>query len=152
MRSLLVLLLMTTTSIQPTTRQQADQATLVARAQEVVERLVSGDVEPLLPAFTEKMKAAADATYLRRLIPGLVAQVGAFKSQTAARFESQGVMRVVLVSCAFERATVEIRVAFDPVDRIGGLGIPPPKSTATYVAPSYVAPSAFRDEPITVDA
>ena len=132
--------------------QQADQAVLVTRAQEVVERLVSGEVEPLLPTFTEKMKAAIDANGLRRFIPNLVAQVGAFKSLTGTRFESQGVMRVVLVSCAFERANVEIRVAFDPVDRIGGLGHRPPESTATYSAPAYVTASAFRDEAFTVDA
>ena len=70
--------------------QQADQSVLVTRAQEVVERLVSGEVEPLLPAFTDKMKAAADANFLRKLIPRLAAQFGAFKSQTGARFESQG--------------------------------------------------------------
>lgn len=128
------------------------EAALVARAQEVVERLVSGDVEPLLPALTDKMKAAVNADFLRGLIPSLAAQVGAFKSQTGARFESQGVMRVVLVSCAFERANVEIRVAFDPTDRIGGLGVRPPESTVAYSAPAYVTPTAFRDEAVTVDA
>jgi dienelactone hydrolase len=130
--------------------QQPDQAVLVARAQDVVARLVSGDVEPLIPTFTEKMKAAATATYLRGLIPSL--QLGAFKSQTGARFESVGVMRVVLVACAFEKANVEIRVAFDPEGRVGGLGVQPPKSTVAYTAPGYVTPAAFREQPVTVDA
>ena len=132
--------------------QQVEQSVLVARGQEIVERLVSGEVEPLLPTLTERMKGAVDANGLRRLIPGLVAQYGAFKSQTGARFESQGVMRVVLVSCAFERANVEIRVAFDPQDRLGGLGYRPPESTAAYSPPAYVTASAFRDESFTVDA
>ena len=132
--------------------QPADQSVLVARAQEVVARLVSGEVEPLLPTLTDKMKAAVDANGLRSLIPRLVAQFGAFKSQTGARFESQGVMRVVLVSCAFERANVEIRVAFDPLDRLGGLGNRPPEPTVPYRAPAYVTASAFRDEEIMIDA
>jgi dienelactone hydrolase len=132
--------------------QQADQPVLVARAQEVVARLVSGEVEPLLPTFTEKMHAAIDANGLRRFIPNLVAQFGAFKSQTGARFESQGVMRVVLVKCAFERANVEIRVAFNPADHIGGLGYGPPEPTVAYSAPAYVTASAFRDEAVTIDA
>src|SRR5688572_15754761 len=131
---------------------QADQSVLITRAQDVVARLVSGDVEPLLPNFTDKMKAAIDANGLRRLIPSLVAQYGAFKSQTGARLESQGVMRVVLVACAFERANVEIRVAFNPADRIGGLGVGPPEPTVVYSAPAYVTASAFRDEAFTVDA
>jgi dienelactone hydrolase len=137
---------------EPRALQQADQSVLIARAQDVVARLVSGDVEPLLPSFTEKMQAAADANFLRRLIPGLVARVGAFKSQTAARFEQQGVMRVVLVTCAFERGNVEIRVAFDPTDRIGGLGIPPPASTVPYTTAAYATRALFRDEAVTVDA
>jgi dienelactone hydrolase len=133
--------------------QPADsESALVARAKEVVDRLVSGEVEPLIPNFTEKMTGAIDANGLRRLIPSLAAQVGAFKSQTGARFESQGVMRVVFVSCAFERANVEIRIAFDPAGRIGGLGVRPPESTAAYSAPAYVTASAFRSESVTVDA
>ena len=152
LRVLLAISLTIATAVQPAAVQQADQSALVARAQEVVERLVSGEVEPLLPTFTEKMKAAIDANGLRRFIPGLVARYGSFKSQTGARFESQGVMRVVLVSCVFERANVEIRVAFDPVDRIGGLGVGPPESTVPYTSPSYVTPTAFRDEAFTVDA
>ena len=136
----------------PAAAQPADQSVLIARAQEVVQRLVSGEVEPLLPGLTEKMKGAVDANGLRRFIPSLAAQFGAFKSQTGARFESQGVMRVVIVSCAFERATVEIRVAFNPEDRIGGLGLGPPVPTVAYATPAYVTPSAFRDEAITIDA
>ena len=129
--TLLAISLILATAVDPAAVQQADQSVLVARAQEVVERLVSGDVDPLLPAFTDKMKAAIDANGLRRFIPGLIAQFGPFKSQTGARFETQGVMRVVLVSCAFERASVAIRVAFDPADRVGGLGVGPAGSAVT---------------------
>jgi alpha-beta hydrolase superfamily lysophospholipase len=150
--TLLAICLLLATTVEPAAVQQADPSVLVARAQEVVERLNSGEVEPLLPTFTDKMKAAIDANGLRRLIPGLIAQFGPFKSQTGARFQTEGVMRVVLVSCAFERANVEIRVAFDPVDRIGGLGVRPAELTFTYSAPAYVTPSAFRDETLIVDA
>jgi dienelactone hydrolase len=150
--ALLAVSLACAASGEAATIKQADQSVLVARAQEVVERLVSGDVEPLLPTFTDKMKAAIDANGLRRLIPSLVAQFGPFKSQTGARFEQQGVMRAVLVACAFERANVEIRVAFDPADRVGGLGYGPPEPTVPYAPPPYVTPSAFRDEAVTIDA
>jgi uncharacterized protein len=150
--TLLAIALTIASTVEFAAAQQADQSVLIARAQDLVTRLVSGDVEPLLPAFTDKMKAAVDANGLRRFIPNLVAQYGAFKSQTGARFESQGVMRVVIVACVFERANIEIRVAFDPVDRVGGLGLLPPQSTVAYSAPAYVTTSAFRDEAVTVDA
>jgi dienelactone hydrolase len=152
MLRLLLALWLTIATGMSAAAQPADPSVIVARAQEVVARLVSGEVEPLLPTFTEKMKAAIDANGLRRFIPGLVARFGALKAQTGARLESQGVMRVVLVSCAFERANVEIRVAFDPLDRIGGLGFRPPESTVPYSAPAYVTAAAFRDEAFTIDA
>ena len=149
---LMIAVLLTLAATSPGTAQPSEPSVLVSRAQEVVLRLVSGEVEPLLPTLTDRMKAAIDADGLRRFIPGLALQFGAFKSQTGARFEAQGVMRVVIVSCAFERANVEFRVAFDPSDRLAGLGVAPPAPTVAYSAASYVTASAFRDEPITVDA
>ena len=143
---------MTIVAATPATAQQAEPSVLMARGQDVVRRLVSGDVEPLLATFTDPMKAAIDADGLRRMMPRLAMQYGAFKSQTGARFEAQGVMRVVLVACVFERANVEFRVAFDPNDRLAGLGIAPPTSSAPYTPPAYVTTSAFRDQAVTVDA
>jgi dienelactone hydrolase len=124
---------------------------LVARAREVVERLVSGEVEPLIPTFDDKMKAAIDADGLRKLAPSLVAQFGAFKSLNGTRTDAQSGFRVVFVSCTFERADVDIRVAFDSFDRIAGIGFRPATTTA-YTAPAYVTAAAFRDEAFTVDA
>lgn len=117
-----------------------------------MDRLVSGDVEPLLLTFNDKMKAAIDADGLRRFVPSQVPIFGAFKSQTGVTTESTGGMRIVVVSCAFERANVDFRVAFDSTDRIAGLGFRPPAPAVAYAAPAYVTPSAFRDEPIVVDA
>jgi dienelactone hydrolase len=132
--------------------QPADASTLIPLAREVVDRLVSGQVEPLFQMFNEKMKAAIDADGLRRMIPSRIAQLGPFKSQVGARTESQDVLRVVFITCAFERANVDVRIAFDTFDRVVGIGFRPPVSTVSYAPPAYVTPSAFRDESLTVDA
>jgi hypothetical protein len=58
----------------------------------------------------------------------------------------------VIVSCTFERGNVDVRVAFDTLDRIVGIGFRPPEPTVPYAAPAYVTPSAFRDEAFIVDA
>ena len=134
------------------TRQADPWPALVARAHDVIDRLVSGEVEPLIPTFNDKMKAAIDADGLRRLVPSLAPQFGAFKTRNIARTESQGGLRVVIVSCTFERAIVDLRVAFDSFDRIVGIGFRPPVSTVPYTAPAYVTASAFHDEEFTVDA
>jgi dienelactone hydrolase len=152
-RALLAMLVAIVTSVDAAAVRQADSwPALVARAHDVVDRLVSGDVEPLFLHFNDKMKAAINADGLRRLIPSVTAQVGAFKARNETRTESQGGLRVVLVSCAFERANVDIRVAFDSFDRIGGIGFRPPESAVAYSAAPYVSASAFRDEATTVDA
>jgi len=133
--------------------QQADPwPALVTRAHDVIDRLVSGDVEPLILAFNDKMKAAIDADGLRRMVPNTAAMVGAFKTRNGARTESQGGLRVVIVSCTFERSNVDFRVAFDSFDRIVGIGFRPPAPAVAYTAPAYVTPTAFRDEAFTVDA
>lgn len=153
LRLLFALSLTIITGVDFSSARQADPwPALVTRAQDVVARLVSGDVEPLFLTFNDKMKAAIDANGLRRLIPSLVVQFGAFKTQNGARTESQGGLLVVLVSCTFERANVDVRVAFDSFDRIVGIGFRPPEPTVAYAAPSYVTPSAFRDEAFIVDA
>jgi dienelactone hydrolase len=151
----IVLAVMLATQVHPVANafsQPADASTILPRAREVVDRLVSGEVEPLFQMFNEKMKAAIDADGLRRMMPSLIAQVGAFKSQVGTRTESQDVLRVVFVTCAFERANVDLRIAFDTFDRVVGIGYRPPVSTVTYTPPAYVTPSAFRDESVIVDA
>ena len=125
---------------------------LMARAVDVVDRLASGAVDPVLAQFTDQMKAAVDPASLRSLFPSLVGQIGAFKEQLGARTETRGEFTVVLVSCSFERATVDVQVVFDPQGRIAGLAVRPPAPTTSYEAPSYVTPSAFRSDPVTVDA
>jgi hypothetical protein len=124
---------------------------LVARAKDVVDRLASGDVEPVLSTLTDRMKAAIDAERLRGIFPSVVVQAGAFKSLIGARTEARGGVRLVIVACAFERANVDVQVAFDQADRIAGLTVRPAASTVAYSAPAYVTPSAFRDEAVTVD-
>ena len=152
-RALLAFVLTIVTGIDSSAVLQADPwPALVARARDVVERLVSGDVEPLFQNFNDKMKAAIDADGLRRMVPNVAVQAGSFKTQNGVRTDSQGGLRIVFVSCTFERATVDARIAFDSFDRIVGIGFRPPESTVAYVPPPYVTPSAFRDEPFIVDA
>jgi len=125
---------------------------LVVRAQDVVDRLAAGDVEPVRAMFTEQMKSALGEDRLRGIFPGLVTQAGAFKARTGARTLTRGVMRVVVVTCSFERSDVDVHVAFNPADRIGGLSVRPSEPPIAYAAPAYVTPASFRSEAVTVDA
>src|SRR5689334_13050802 len=136
-------------------RTQNDGAALVGRSREVIDRLASGDVGPIVPMLNDTMKSATDASRLRAMFPSLVLQAGAYKGQTATRTEMQGEIRVVVVTCAFERGDVEVLVAFDAAGRIAGLRMRPGAAAAPatpFSSASYVAPATFREEPATVDA
>jgi hypothetical protein len=126
---------------------------LVERARDVVARLASGDVEPLMPAFTDQMRAALDAAKLKMLFPSVILQVGPFKGQTGTRTEVRDGFRLVIVTCAFDRGNLDVMVAFNPAEQIAGLNIRPPAApAAAYASPSYATPAAFREEPLVVDA
>lgn len=125
---------------------------LVARAKDVVARLASGDLEPLIDGFNDKMKAAASADVLRGLMPAIANQIGAFKAAGATHTATRDSLRIVSVTCDFERGSMDIAVVFDGTDRIAGISMRPPTPSAPFVAASYVNTAAFRDEPFTVDA
>jgi dienelactone hydrolase len=126
---------------------------LVEQARDVVARLASGDVEPLMPALTDQMRAALDAARLKSLFPSVILQVGPFKGQTGTRTEARGEFRTVIVTCAFDRATLDVTVAFNAAGQIAGLNIRPPAApAAAYAFPPYVKPGAFREETLVVDA
>ena len=134
-------------------QQSPADAALTARAREVVERLASGDVAPIVPMLDDTMKAAIDEARLRAIFPAVIVQAGAYKGLEGIRTELRGPNRVVFVTCAFERNQVDVAVAFDGSGRITGLRLfPVVAPAASYSPPSYVDPAAFRDEPITVDA
>jgi dienelactone hydrolase len=134
--------------------QRPGEDVLVARAREVVDRLSTGDVAPILPLLDERMRAVLDETALRGVFPSVILQAGAFKGQTSSRVEVRGENRTVFVTCAFERSPLDVAVVFDASGHIAGLTVRPITSSAAaaYSPAAYVNPAAFRDETLTVDA
>jgi dienelactone hydrolase len=126
----------------------------MARAREVVDRLSTGDVAPILPLLDARMRAVLDETTLRGVFPSVILQAGAFRGQTSSRVETRGENQIVFVTCAFERNSLDVVVVFDASGQIAGLTVRPVASAAAaaYSPASYVNPAAFRDETLIVDA
>jgi dienelactone hydrolase len=80
----------------------------------------------------------------------LPAQVGAFKQQGPARREQLQGYEIVLVTCAFEKATLDARVVFDKSGKIAGLGFVPTAPPAKYAPPAYADPAKFAETEVTV--
>lgn len=80
----------------------------------------------------------------------LPARLGAFKKQAAARREELQGYQIVLVTCEFEKATLDARVVFDKAGKIAGLGFVPTAPPVKYEPPAYADPSRFEETEVTV--
>lgn len=147
MPSFVLALLLFVTNQAATTQVDAP-----AKARTVIAALTSGDFAAIEAQFTDQMKAALPPGRLAASWTTLVAQVGALKTCS-----SQGILRaiadkqMVITPCDFERAKIDVQVAFDTAGRISGLVLRPAASAPVpYSPPSYVNASAFREEDLTI--
>ena len=119
-----------------------------ARAATLVTAVTARDFARVEESFDEKMKAALPPGRLATLWDGLLAQVGAFKSCGAdVRVRAIADKQMVITPCEFERAKVDIQLAFDPAGRVSGLSMRP---AASYSPPLYATPSSYTESDITV--
>ncbi|HEY6324579.1 MAG TPA: alpha/beta fold hydrolase [Thermoanaerobaculia bacterium] len=124
--------------------------------------------------FDETMTAVLPAATLAATWDGLLGQVGAFRGVTATRQQEAKGYHLVFVTCRFDKATLDVKIAFDARQRIAGLffvptqGQPPaqaqteaPAQTQTrspsqaqpeWAPPEYARPSAFHERTLTVGA
>ena len=147
MPSLVLAILLFVTNQAATTQVDAP-----SKARTVIAALTSGDFATIEAQFTDQMKAALPPGRLAASWTTLVTQVGALK-----RCSTQGTLRaiadkqMVITPCDFERAKIDVQVAFDPEGRISGLALRPAASApAPYSPPSYVNASAFTEEDLTI--
>jgi predicted dienelactone hydrolase len=78
------------------------------------------------------------------------AHMGAFKRQTAARRDQFGGYEVALITCEFEKVTLDARVVFDKEKKIAGFQFVPSLPPAKYEPPSYADPAKFDEREVTV--
>lgn len=132
---------------EPTVANQPD---LVAPARTFIELLILGDFPGAASRFDEKMRAALPPEKLAATWNALLAQAGAFKQQVGARKEERGGYTVIIITCQFEKAAVDVQVAFDAQGRIAGLFFAPAKSPVEWTPPGYAKPDAFREQEVTI--
>src|SRR5262245_2673979 len=101
----------------------ADSAETIARA--VAAELSSRSFDKVAERFNAQMAAALSKERLEATWDQVTAQIGAFKSVTAARNDTvQGYQRAVL-TCEFEKTTADLTVVIDTDSKIAGMTITP---------------------------
>ena len=122
-----------------------------AKARALIDALAKEDFATASAGFTVQMKAALPEDRLRTTWATLRNQAGAYKRQVAARTGESNGFRVVIITCEFEKATIDVQVVFDQALAVSGLRmspgtpIPPP-----YGAPDYAKPDAYSEEDVMV--
>ncbi|MGB6482458.1 MAG: DUF3887 domain-containing protein [Candidatus Acidiferrales bacterium] len=143
-------------------QQQADSPApdYSARASEIVTNLAARQFDKVFAQFDATMAAAISADKLAQVWDQVLAQAGAFQKISSSQVIEKSTYHVATVTCAFEKAPLDIILAFDDSGRIAGLhftptsGSPAPASAsappASWSAPAYADPSKFHEEPVTV--
>ncbi len=135
----------------PARGQAEDDLTVRARA--FLSALEKGDFELAAKDFDETMlKVSGPAKLAAFWKDQFPKQVGAFKRQTKARRDELAGYQIVLVTCEFEKATLDARVVFDKAGKIAGFGFQPSLPPAVYKAPDYADPAKFEEREVTVGA
>jgi dienelactone hydrolase len=111
-----------------------------------VELLAKEDFAQAVEKFDATMKTAMPDATLREAWQTLQEHAGPFRRQLGATTNKVGTYDVVLVTCQFERMTLDTKVVFDAKGQVTGLFFAPTASTP----PPYARPDAFREREITV--
>ena len=125
----------------PAVQPAADEA---SRARELVDWLIAGKFAEAAAPFDDAVRAALPPARLEEVWRGLVAKVGAVETIVGSRTETVAGTKVVAITCKFQKASLDVVVAFGPQGKVSGLRVvPTPPAAAT--KPDAVAPPPYAD-------
>lgn len=122
---------------------------IVGKARNFLERLDKGDFAGAAADFDETMMKISGPEKLAAFWKEVPARMGAFRRQTTSRQETLGPYDIVLVTCEFEKVTLDARVVFDRDGRIAGFQFVPSLPPAEYEPPAYADPARFEEIEVT---
>jgi hypothetical protein len=94
-------------------------------AKSLAKLLVEGRFEAITDQFNQQMKEALPAKKLADMWKPLSEQLGAFEQQVRVQQGQEAGFDVVLVTCKFRNAEVNLKVVFDLAGRVAGFFVLP---------------------------
>jgi hypothetical protein len=138
-------------SVSSVYAQAPAEDALTVKAREFLTALAKGDFQLAARDFDETMFKVSGPDKLEPMwTKQLPAQLGAFKKQAASRRDQLQGYEIVLVTCEFEKATLDARVVFDKAGKIAGFGFVPTAPPVKYEPPAYADPAKFEETEVTV--
>jgi len=128
----------------------APEDELIVKARTFLRALSQGDFEAAARDFDATMMKVSGPDKLAEFWKQVPNKLGAFKRQTAARRDQFGGYEVALITCEFEKMTLDARVVFDKDKKIAGFQFVPSLPPAKYEPPAYADPSKFEEREVKV--
>jgi uncharacterized protein len=127
------------------------ETNLVTRATELVDLMASGNFSNAVTGFDATMRAALPEAKLREAWQAVLKDAGPFKKQLCTRVAKQSGYDIVLVTCKFDRTTLDTRVVLDAKGQVAGLFFAPSRDESSLsTAPPYARTNSFREEEFIV--
>jgi dienelactone hydrolase len=123
---------------------------LIVKARQFLEALNNNDFQAAVRDFDQTMMRVSPPEKLAEFWKQVPGMFGSFKNQTAARREELGPYSIALVTCEFEKVTMDARVVFDRNKKIAGFQFIPSLPPAKYEPPKYSNPDFFEEKEIVV--
>jgi len=146
----LVFGLMLLSLLSPQQANVAPEDDLIVKARAFIDALSREDFEAAAKEFDATMMKVSGPDKLAEFWKQVPERMGAFKRQTAARRDRMGDYEIALVTCEFEKVTLDARVVFDKEKRIAGFQFVPSLPPAKYESPPYADPAKFEEREVTV--
>jgi dienelactone hydrolase len=123
----------------------------------IITQLVARQFDQVEAQFDSQMKAALPISKLPDVWDSLLGQAGAFKNISGSRVTERQGLHAAIVTCEFERATLDAKIFMDAQGQVKGLFFEPasttpggPAAAAEWKAPSYAKPDAFHERELTL--
>nr|HET6901767.1 alpha/beta fold hydrolase [Ktedonobacteraceae bacterium] len=124
-------------------------------ATQLVAQLVQGDFVGAWQRLANDFQNKMSAEQVQKAWQGIIAQCGPFKEQIGTHILQIKQIEMVIVTCAFAHASVDVNVAFNSTGEIVGVSATPTgyleqQVNATYEPPAYVQSALFREQEVQI--
>ena len=133
---------------QPRTAVMPDALTVQSRT--MLLNMSSAKFAEVVAQFDATMATALPQESLASTWRTLVEQAGPFVRIHQTRTEVAHEYRIVVLTAAFERASLDVRIAFDSSGHVAGLNFVPARAQVAAGPPPYADPSQFTERSVTV--
>ncbi len=144
-----ILALMLTAAIGLCGADRPQETPLSESAGKVLSDLVSGNYAALYARFDDKMRAALTEDKLPPMWKAITTQAGAYKSRIAMKQENAGEYDVVVITCQFELAALDVQLVFNTKRQLSGLFFRPTVTTGQNRPQDPKKPYPYREEEVT---